>query len=455
MSTAAVASDLHAARTAAPGWRFGRKLGNWALGLIVFLGGFVIHEPAPYELLLVPVIVVWSFFGLKIARAFLPMVLLLTLYLVGGILALTQLPSMSTGLLYMATSAFLVLSAVFFAAVVAEAPERLTIIRHAYVAAAVLTSLAGIGDYFHVIPGGGLFLRYGRVMGAFQDPNVFAPFLALPIAFLFRDILTRRLRDSLVPAMLIAILLLAEFLAFSRAAWAMTALVLLLVGVTAYVGEPRQIRRLRIVAFFVVGVIAIALLVAIALSIPAVYHLFEERAQLLESYDAGHLGRFARQALGFFLIQQHPLGIGPEAFAKLFGEDEHNMWLKGFTTYGWLGGFSYIVLVIWTLAASFPLLFKKRPWTPVVQCAFAVFVGHVMIHNVIDNDHWRHLFLLYGILWGAVAADKAYLRQMHRSAAIRRQAPLSVPRAPPPPPPAAAIERAAPPAQAARGLAAH
>ena len=451
MSTAAVASDV---RAAAPVWRFGRKVGDWALGLIIFLGGFVIHEPAPYDLFLVLVIVLWTFFGLKINRAFLPLVLLLVLYMAGGILALTQLPSINTGIQYAATSIFLILSAIFYAAVIAEAPERrLSIIKQAYIAAAVLTSLAGIGGYFHVIPDGGLFLRYGRVMGAFQDPNVFAPFLALPIALLFRDILSRRLRDSLGQAGLLLILLLAEFLAFSRAAWGMTALVFGLVGLFTYVNEPRQLRRLRVVAFFVAGLVAIALLVAVALSIPAVYNLFEQRAQLLESYDAGHLGRFARQAIGFFLVQQHPLGIGPEQFGRLLGEDEHNMWLKGFTTYGWLGGFSYIILVIWTLVVSFPLLFKRRPWTPIVQCAFAVYVGHVMIHNVIDNDHWRHLFLLYGMLWGAVAADRAYLRQRHREAALSHRAPTPVPRAAPARP--AVIERAAPPTAAARGLPAH
>ena len=451
MSTAAVASDI---RTAAPAWRFGRRIGDWAIGLIVFLGGFVIHEPAPYELLLLPVIVAWIFFGLKINRAFLPLVLLLMLYLVGGILALTQLPSISTGILYMATSAFLMLSAVFFAAVIAEAPERrLTVIKQAYIAAAVLTSLAGIGGYFHLIPGGGMFLRYGRVMGAFQDPNVFAPFLVLPIALIFRDILTQRLSKSLVPAALLLILLLAEFLAFSRAAWGLTAVALGIVGATAYVNEPRQFGRLRIVAFFLAGIVAIVLLVAVALSIPAIYNLFEQRAQLLESYDAGHLGRFARQAIGFFLVQQHPLGIGPEQFGKLLGEDEHNMWLKGFTTYGWVGGFSYIVLVVWTLAASFPLLFKQRPWTPIVQCAFAVFVGHVLIHNVIDNDHWRHLFLLYGLLWGAVAAERMHVRQLHRQAARGRQAPAPVPRPAVPRP--AAMERAVAPGAAARGLPAH
>ena len=451
MSHAAVTSEY---RTAAPTWRFGRKLGDWALGLIVFLGGFVMREPAPYELMLVPLILVWAFFGLKLNRAFMPMLLLLALYLVGGILALTQLPSISTGVLYAATSAFLVLSAIFFAAVIAEAPERrLTIIKQAYIAAAVFTSLLGIGDYFHVIPGGGLFLRYGRVMGAFQDPNVFGPFLVLPIALLFRDILTERLRNSLVDAALLLVLLLAEFLAFSRAAWAMTLVALVIVGLLAYFNEPRQLGRLRIVLYFAAGLGAVALLLAVALSIPAIYELFVQRAQLLESYDAGHLGRFARQAIGFFLVQEHPLGLGPEAFGKLLGEDEHNMWLKGFTTYGWIGGFSYIVLVVWTLVVSFPLLFKRRSWTPIVQCAFAVYVGQVMIHNVIDNDHWRHLFLLYGMLWGAVAAERLHVRRLHWEAVLRRRTPAAVPSAVPLH--LLRIERASLPADAVRGLPAH
>jgi hypothetical protein len=88
------------------------------------------------------------------------------------------------------------------------------------------------------------------------------------------------------------------------------------------------------------------------------------------------------------------------------GEDEHNMWLKGFTVYGWLGGFAYIALVVWTLAVATPLVFKPRPWTPFVQSVYAVYLGHIMIHNVIDNDHWRHLFLLYGLLWGAYAVER-------------------------------------------------
>ena len=40
----------------------------------------------------------------------------------------------------------------------------------------------------------------------------------------------------------------------------------------------------------------------------------------------------------------------------------------------------------------------------------------ILIHNVIDNDHWRHLFLLYGIIWGVVAAEKMAASKARRAA---------------------------------------
>jgi hypothetical protein len=142
--------------------------------------------------------------------------------------------------------------------------------------------------------------------------------------------------------------------------------------------------------------------------------LWVQRAEIVESYDGGKGGRFDRQQEGFFAIQERPLGFGPFQFGLTYGEDEHNMWLKGFTVYGWMGGFAYIILVAWTLAAATPLLFKPRPWQAFLQCAYATYLGHLMIHNVIDNDHWRHLFLIYGVLWGTIAAEKMLQRQRVR-----------------------------------------
>jgi hypothetical protein len=392
------------------------RLADRTIAFLVFISGFVIVEPSPYDLLLVAVVFVWAFFGLKINRYFLPMTVLMLAYLAGGLLSLTQMSQVvGKPIVYMITTGLLIASAIFYASVVSESPERrLRIIRNAYVAAAIVVSVIAILAYFNVLPHSDYFKLYERAKGTFQDPNVMGPFLVLPGAVLVRDILTRRLRESLwaIPGFLI--ILFAIFLSFSRAAWGLMAFVALAVAFLAYINEPRQRVRFRLVGYLLGGAATIVFLLAVLISIPAVRDLYEVRAHVVQSYDDSRVGRFERQYKGFFLVQEKPLGIGPEQFAPRFGEDEHDMWLKGFTTYGWLGGFSYIILAAWTLAAAFPLLFKPRPWTPFVQCTYVVLLGHLFIHNVIDNDHWRHLYLIYGVLWGAIAAERMLQHQMHR-----------------------------------------
>ncbi len=403
-------------------WIAGRRLGDIALGVVVFLGGFVIFEPAPYDLALVIVIAVWAFCGLSISRYILPLVFLLLLYLIGGIMAFGDLRSLGKPLIYFATTAFLAASAVLFAAVIPAAPERrLGVMMNAYVAGAFLAAMIGILGYFELLPMSELFKLYSRARGPFQDPNVFGPFLVLPLVFLVHQILTRRLRDCFWHAVAVLVLMLAIFLSFSRAAWGMTVLAVFLTTVLTFINQRNPTGRMRLIAYAAIGAVVVVLLLAVALSIPAVSGLFSERAKVVQDYDAGELGRFERQAIGFLLLFDKPFGLGPFEFGKMLGEDEHNMWLKGFMVYGWLGGFAYIALVVWTLIISVPMLFKPRPWQGVVVATFSVYLGHLLIHNVIDNDHWRHLFLLYGVLWGCYAAER--LRQ-------RSQAPGTPPPVP-------------------------
>lgn len=405
--------------TAAARWPAGGLIADASLSVLIFLGAFVLIEPAPYDLALVGVIVVWAAFGLRLQRAFLPMTTLMLLYVAGGFLSLTQVPSaLGKPLLYVVVTGFLAASSIFIAAIVSEKPERrLRIIANAYIASAVVTSLIGILAYFNAIPGADMFKLYDRAKGTFQDPNVFGPFLVLPLGLLARDILTRPLVRSIPAVAAFLVILLAIFLSFSRAAWGMSVGVLLIVAFLAYITDPSPKARLRIVARVGAGAAAVMLLLAAALSVPAIRDLYEVRAQVVQEYDDSRTGRFERHIEGFFLIQEKPAGVGPFEFSKRFGEDEHNTWLKGFTVYGWMGGFAYIILALWTLAAAFPLLFKPRPWQPIVQVTYAVFVGHLLIHNVIDNDHWRHLFLIYGMLWGAIGAESLRRRGARQAAA--------------------------------------
>jgi hypothetical protein len=417
LSAAAIDAAVPLAR-----WRAGVRIADFAVAAIVFLGGFVIFEPAPYELLLIPTILVWAVFGLRFNLYTLPLTILLLCYIAGGWLSFTQLDAFVQPFIYMGTTTFLAASSVFFAAVIVEDPaKRMRIISNAYVACAVVAATIGVLAYFEVLPASDLFKRYDRAMGPFQDPNVFAPFLALPLCLLARDILTRRLRDSVWQIAGFLVILFATLLAFSRAGWGLALFGVLVTAFLAYAGSTSSLVRFRMIAYILGGGAAIVMMLAVAINIPAVRNLYVQRAHVVQDYDEGRLGRFERQQIGFFLIQEKPLGLGPFQLGKLLGEDEHNMWLKGFTVYGWLGGFSYLILVVWTLAVSTPLLFKPRPWTPVVQCAFAVYLGHVILmHNVIDNDHWRHLFLLYGILWGAVGAENMWRREQRRQGLVPR-----------------------------------
>ena len=51
-----------------------------AVSFGVFLSGFVLDEPAPYELYMAGLIAVWSLFGLRISKPVVPLLVLLVTF---------------------------------------------------------------------------------------------------------------------------------------------------------------------------------------------------------------------------------------------------------------------------------------------------------------------------------------------------------------------------------------
>ncbi len=382
-----------------------RSIANALLWLAVFLGGFVVFEPAPYDLFLALLIPGWLLFGTPIPRATGPLVVLMILFLVGGVLAATQAKDFATQPIYYAVTGFLAFSSCFFAWLIAEDHRRLDTIVTAWIAAALVTTMLGVLGYFGLT--GELFVKFDRATGGFQDPNVFGPFLIFPFVVLVRRALTRPLGEALRNGVLALAIFAGIFFSFSRATWGLTVIATLMTGGLLFVTERSAKARARFVALGAVGVVTTVILVGAALSIPAVSSLFQDRAQIEQEYDSGRLGRFERHAIGFNMMLDRPLGIGAIEFGRTFGEDEHDIWLKTLTTYGWLGFAAYLALVVWTLIAAFPLVFRTGPLQGVTQIAYVVFLGHIVMATVIDIDHWRHVYLLFGILWGAIAADRS------------------------------------------------
>lgn len=383
-----------------------------AIALGVLLSGFVIREPAPYELYMAGLIAVWSLFGLRISSAITPLVVLIVAFNIGGMLAMTQMADLMNTPLYLAVSLFLGFTAIFFAAVTEADPRLFRVIFLAWVTSAVFTSVLGILGYFGAVPGAEMFTKFGRAAGAFQDPNVFGPFLTLPGIYLLYRVLTGNPLKMAIYAVPLLIVTGGIFLSFSRGAWGLFgASAILLTGFLFLQSDSGRF-RLRIVVMSIAAVALLTVALLIVLQIPSIAELFTTRAQLVQDYDGARLGRFARYAIGFLLATEKPFGIGPLVFGQIYGEDTHNIWLKTLMDYGWLGFASYLTLIVWTVAAGFRILLRDRPWQPYLLSAYVVFLGHIALGTVIDTDHWRHFYLLLGLIWGSIALEARHQQAM-------------------------------------------
>ena len=383
-----------------------------AVTLGVFLQGFVIREPAPYELFMVGLIAVWALFGLRLSRHAAILLALLVAYNVGGALSMATMGDLHDTPLYLAVTLFLALTSVFFAAILEADPRRYGLIFSAWTAAAAISAFAGVVGYFGLVPGAEMFTRYGRAAGTFADPNVFGPFLALPGVYMLYRLLTAPAALMPLYAALLVVITAGIFLSFSRGAWGLYVVAsVLLVGVL-FAQSASGLFRLRVA---LLSALALALAlggILVALQIPGTAEFLAQRARLVQQYDGGEAGRFARFGMGFLLAMENPLGIGPLNFGRLFGEDTHNIWLKALMDYGWLGFASFVALVAWTLAGGFRILFRDRPWQPYLLCAYVVFVGHLLLGTVIDMDHWRHFYVLIGLIWGAMALEARHQNRL-------------------------------------------
>lgn len=385
-------------------------IGSAAVALGVFLLGFVIREPAPYEVYMVGLIAVWSLFGLRLSLHAVVLLALLVAFNIGGLLSMTTMGDLYETPLFLAASLFLAFTAVFFVAILEADHNRYRLIFMSWIAAALVTGSLGIGGYFGVIPGAEMFTRYDRAMGAFQDPNVFGPFLALPAVYLLYRILTGNPLRMPFYAGAFVVIVAAIFLSFSRGAWGLFAASSVLLTGALFIQSTSSLFRLRLILMALLASVLLVTAIVVVMQLPGVSDLLTTRARLVQDYDAGHLGRFARFGIGLQMAIENPMGIGPLNFGRTLGEDTHNVWLSSLMNYSWLGFISFVTLVVWTVAGGFRILFRDRPWQPYLLCTYIVFLGHIALGTVIDMDHWRHFYVLIGLIWGAMALESRHQR---------------------------------------------
>jgi hypothetical protein len=381
--------------------RFIARLQQRLLWLIGFSSGFVVIEPAPYEFIVILAFIAFAATGMSLKAGHLPLLFLLIFYNIGCVVSLLPVIALEDTAKWTAVTCFLAVTSLFFAIVVTEDTERrLDALLKGYILCAVVTSIIAILAYFKLIPGWELFIGALRAKSTFKDPNVFGPFLILPALIVLQRMMFGRMRDILVGGFTLLIIAAGLLLSFSRGAWGHFAAsaVVMLAFMCLTTRSARQ--RLRILIFAMIGGSVLAVFIVALLSLDQVADLFKERASLVQSYDAGHLGRFGRHILGALMVFDHPEGIGPLQFSRYLPEDPHNSFLDAFMAGGWLGGVTYLAIVLVILVKGLRHVFVATPWQTTYIAIYAAYVGEVGESYIIDVQHWRHYFLIVGLVWG-------------------------------------------------------
>lgn len=381
--------------------------------LFVFFICFTFLRPSPYDFLAGPVMLVWLCLGLRFDRAALPVAVLLALYHLGLLTALLPYLSEPDPTLWTSQSFYLLTTCIFFVMFFSrDAERRFDLAAKAYMASCVFAAVCGILSYF--TDTSLLYASDGRAAGVFEDPNVLGSFLVLGVLYPLRRLLTGEARHPLLSAGAILVIATAIFVTFSRGSWGALVVGSLLMTAFTYRGAGRRIRG-RIVLIAAVGTVTLGLGLAALLTVPAVSAMFEDRFTLTKDYDEGETGRFGNQMRSVPLLMERPEGFGPLRFRLRFGIEPHNSYIGGFANGGWLGGFAFMGMVAVTAFAGLRLCLVPSPYRSRAQVIVPALLMFFAQGFQIDIDHWRHVYLMLGMVWGLECARAAWAKRQPRA----------------------------------------
>ena len=389
-----------------PAWRadYGAVI-NWSFAVFIFCGAVAIVEPSPYDFASLVAIPVWFLGGFKVHRTFLPLLGLIVLYNLGGFIGLVPYIVEPEPTMFMLQSLYLALTTLVFALFFAEDTlRRAEIALKFYAASTVLAAVCGIVGYFGVGGLGELFSRYGRASGTFKDPNVLGSYLIMGAVYYVQLLVLGRTRHVVSTGLALLVVVAGILLSFSRGSWGAFVVATLLSIALAFLtsAEPKLRRRIVVMGLVAIGVAGLVLLVLLAL--PNTRDVFLQRAALEQDYDEGVTGRFGNQIRSIPMLLDRINGFGPLRFRLIFGLEPHNSYINAFASYGWLGGFAFLSLVGLTTYVGFRLVWTPSPYRQVAQVFWPSLLVFLLQGFQIDIDHWRHVFLMLGAVWGIETA---------------------------------------------------
>ena len=366
-------------------------------------------EPSISDLLIVGLFVISFALGLRFPGAIGSAALLMGFVLLGATIASGMAPDPNLSVRPLLTRAYLIVAWwLLIAALIVDNPrDNARVIFNAYVAAAVLAALLGTLVSFELIQDFGQLTIHGRVRALFKDPNVYGPFLVPALIYCIYRLQQVRGLSGIFYLAALGLLVLGLILGFSRGSWLNCVVSIGVFVAFRYRSNRSLTNRVRIaglvLALGAVGAVA----VGTALSVNDIGETLSARATVIQEYDVntelgGNKSRFQAQAETFALAMKHPLGIGAgqSESEQYQGMAPHNLFLHVLVESGWIGGLAFYIFIGLTFFRCSRFILRPSPTRGYCQVALASLSGILVQSAFIDSTHWRHFYLLLGMVWG-------------------------------------------------------
>jgi O-antigen ligase len=367
-----------------------------ALGFLLFAAVRV--EPAPADAVFAVVIAVALATGrLNLSNTPLGPALGIAIFVALNLVACFEALDPVRAASFMAITVYLCVFGLWVATYVSDRRRARTVLR-IYIGTAVFSAAIGAAALFLPFPGHESLTAYTgtRARALFKDPNVFGPFLVPALLLLLQETIEPRLLRSgrFMKLLGLAALCCGVLFSYSRAAW-----LDLVVGVVV-MGVVFALRRggaRRAFVFMLTLVLGVAVLV-VSIQVTGQAQFLKERAQY-QTYDNQ---RFGAQSGGIHIGERHPIGVGPGQFELVEPISAHSTYVRALAEEGVLGFLALVALLYGTLLMA--LRNAVRGWDTHgigSTALLAAWTGILANSVFVDTLHWRHLWLVAGLIWAA------------------------------------------------------
>ncbi len=375
----------------------------------VFLGfllsGVVKIEPAPPDGIFAVIIAVAIVTGrLRVDRVPAPIAATLAALVALNVLSFAAATNISDGIRFAAITLYVAVFSVWLAGY-ADRDSRGRGIVVAWLIIAVFSAI--VGTLALQLPSFPFRLELiadgsSRASALFKDPNVYGPFL-VPIAVIVLEemIAPRLLRIRMATGFVIlAVLIIGLIFSFSRAAWA-NMLLSTAVMLAILLLRRRHTGRL-VVVLGGLGIVGMVVMAVVVFSGQADF--IGQRAQL-QQYDSE---RFGAQRAGVEIASHYPLGVGPGQFMYHHPVESHSTYVRVLAEQGPLGLALWLTLCLLTLGLAIGNAFAGRTSAGIGSAALlGAWCGLLFNSVVVDTLHWRHLWVVLGLIWAGAMIGQA------------------------------------------------